>query len=72
MTHPSRSTDRLGLVIPSHAHVKITHPRHGCYGMTGTVVRIKHPRVWVALSDGRTVPAGHRSIEVIVPKGAVR
>lgn len=53
--------------IKPHAHVKIRHPSHACFGMTGSVVRVEHPRVWIALPDGRVVSAGHRSIEVLAP-----
>lgn len=61
-------TDRDGIAyITVHAHVKIMHPRHGAFGQTGTIARIDlaSRRVWIALPDGRTVPAGHRSVEVL-------
>jgi hypothetical protein len=56
--------------IRQFAHVKITHRRHSCYGMTGTVIRMDREKrkVWVSLPDGRVVPAGHRSVEVLTPK----
>ena len=66
-------TDRNGIdPIKKFAHVKITHPRHQAYGQTGTVVRIdpRKRRVWVALADSRIVPAGHRSVEVLMPRNA--
>lgn len=68
-------TDRTGRTpIRLFAHVKITHPRHACFGMTGTVVRFHAPtrKVWIALPDSRVVPAGHRSIEVLVPRPTIR
>jgi hypothetical protein len=54
------------------SHVKITHPRHAYFGLTGTIVRIdsSRRRVWVSLPGGDVVPAGHRSVEVIVPRPA--
>lgn len=58
--------------IKPHSHVKIVRRNHHCYGWTGSVVRVVHPRVWVALADGRIVSAGHRSIEVLVPKASAR
>lgn len=53
-----------------HGHVKIRHPRHQAFGQTGTIVRLDREKrkVWVALPDGRVVPAGHRSVEVLVPR----
>ena len=58
--------DYTGLYpLKQGSHVKIRHPKHSCAGMSGTIVRVQHPRVWVALPDGRVVPAGHRSVEVI-------
>lgn len=60
------TTDRTGLfTLKPHTHVKITHPRHAHYLRTGSVVRVQHPRVWVALPGGLVVAAGHRSVEVI-------
>ena len=64
-------TDRLGrLSLKPFSHVKITHPRHSYYGQTGTVVRIDlgQRKVWVALPGGTVVPAGHRSVEVVIPR----
>lgn len=66
-------TDWTGLSpLRQHAHVKITNRNHSKHGQTGTVVRIDQDkrRVWVALPDGSVVPAGHRSVEVLVPKPA--
>lgn len=53
-------------------HVKLTHRRHAYYGKTGQICRIDLDRrkVWVALPGGTVVPAGHRSVEVIVPRSA--
>lgn len=53
------------------SHVKIVNPRHAHYLQTGTIVRIKAPRVWIALPGGVVVKAGHRSVEVVLPR-AVR
>lgn len=67
--------DRTGhRPIKMWAHVKITHPRHAYYGRTGTVIRFsnKTRKVWVALPEGTVVPAGHRSVEVIVPQAQRR
>lgn len=64
-------TDRTGRrPLRMFAHVKITHPRHAYYSCTGTVVRIDNSkrRVWVALPDGTVAPAGHRSVEVLIPR----
>jgi hypothetical protein len=63
-------TDRVATSLKQFSHVKITHPRHAYYGQTGTVVRIDLARrkVWVSLPGGQVVPAGHRSVEVIVPR----
>lgn len=61
-------TDQTGqFTIRKFSHVRICHPRHSCYSMTGTVVLIDiaQRKVWVSLPDGRIVPAGHRSIQVI-------
>lgn len=59
--------DRVGAAIAPRSHVRITHPLHSDTGRTGTIVRVDLDRrkVWVALPDGRTVSAGHRSVEVI-------
>lgn len=60
--------DRNGIaLLRPHQHVKITHPRHAYHGRTGTIVRIDPAsrRVWVALSPGLVVQAGHRSVEVL-------
>lgn len=67
-TYRHRLNDRTGLsYLEPRVHVKITNPNHGCTGMTGTVVRVELDRrkVWISLPDGRTVPAGHRSVEVM-------
>lgn len=67
-TSPGRwgTTDRTGLfTLKPHTHVKITHPRHAYYGQTGTVVRVEHPKVWVALPNGVTAKCGHRSVEAL-------
>lgn len=59
-------TDRNGVAqLRIRSHVKITHPRHSYHGQTGTVVRIRDRRVWVALPDGTVVPAGNRSLQVL-------
>lgn len=66
-------TDRTGRrPIRQFAHVRITHPRHSYYRTTGTVVRIDaaQRKVWVALPNGTVTPAGHRSVEVLIPKPA--
>lgn len=55
-------------ILRPHVHVKIRHPKHKHCGKSGTIVRVVHPRVWVALPGGLVVPAGHRSVEVIVPR----
>lgn len=66
-------SDRTGICpLRMFSHVKITHPRHAYFHQTGTVVRIDTGtrRVWVSLPSGTVVPAGHRSVEVIVPRPA--
>lgn len=72
MTAPRRRTcDSTGLfVLTPHTHVKIVHARHSYYGKTGTVVRVEHPHVWVALPGGTVTRAGHRSVEVVQRRGA--
>lgn len=63
--------DRTGASpLKLFSHVKITHPLHQASESTGTVIRIDaaQRKVWIALPDGRIVPAGHRSVEVIVPR----
>lgn len=63
------TTDKTGIrTIKVLTHVKIIHPRHANYGQTGTAIRIRHPHVWVALPGGVVVRAGHRSLEVVVPR----
>lgn len=70
--HPEEAkmklTDRNGVWIGLHAHVKITNPNHSYAGFTGTIVRMDREKrkVWVALPGGMTAQAGHRSVEVIL------
>lgn len=73
MTAPRRRTyDYTTLhVLTPHTHVKIRHRRHAYYGRTGTVVRVVHPHVWVALPGGIVVRASHRSVEVVQPRSTV-
>lgn len=74
MTQPQRrrTCDRTGRhVLVPHAHVKISHPRHAYFGRTGTIVRVVHPHVWVALPGALVVKAGHRSVEVVLPRALV-
>lgn len=57
-----------GAEIRERMLVQIRHPRHLAVGETGLIARIElgQRRVWVRLDDGRTVPAGCRSVKVIL------
>ena len=52
------------------AHVRICNPQHPDYGKTGTVVRVdmNKRKVWVSLTDGRTISCRNLSVQVVVPR----
>lgn len=62
--------DRRNQPLRMFAHVRIRHPRHAYYGLTGTIIRIDATKrkVWVSLPGGTVTAANALSVEVIVPR----
>jgi hypothetical protein len=66
MTHPDRTYDSTGYgLVKRGTHVMVIRNNHHRKKQTGTVVRVKNNRVWIAFPDGEVAPAGHRSIRVL-------
>lgn len=59
------SADPSGSPIRLFAHIKVTSKNHSRRGETGTVVRIRGARLWVAFPGGELVPIRSSSIRVI-------
>ncbi len=67
--------DRTGAnPLRMYSHVRITHPRHAYYGLTGTVIQVdlERRRVWVQLADGTTTRVSSISVEVLTTRRASR
>lgn len=66
MTAPNwkdRTVDFTGInLVTKFTHVRITNKIHRYFGECGTVVRVEHPKVWVALPGGRVIGVSHRSL----------
>lgn len=63
MTGPAVTLDFSGVnPIVKFSWVRVVNREHKYYGRMGTVIRVEHPMVWVAMPGGLVIKASRLSL----------